>query len=166
MRSGGRRWRRANTSRFSVSSQRSMSTASRRGRPTVATGDCTWLNLSPPPGMHYGGQGRAVAFREGRKGAPWLLPVGARPWRGRRSGAVSGMRAARHCQLLGTRVGCGVYGSLTDSLEGTLGNPATRGYPHREGTRLHRRDPTLSWGPVSSLITTSCGWEDPTALVT
>lgn len=43
------RWRRASTSRFSVSSPRSTSTASRRGPPTVATGDRSGLTFPLPP---------------------------------------------------------------------------------------------------------------------
>lgn len=43
------RWRRASTSRFSVSSPRSTSTVSRRGPPTVATGDRSGLTFPLPP---------------------------------------------------------------------------------------------------------------------
>lgn len=51
-----------------------MSTASRRGPPTVVTGDRFWFNrLIPRPGMHCGGPGRVVGFRGGKDGALWLL---------------------------------------------------------------------------------------------
>lgn len=119
-----------------------MSTASRRGPPTVVTGDRSWLNLPPArPDMHCGGRGPVVGFRGGKDGALWLLPSGPdlggvagrelSAGRGQPSQPAPGdpRRQWAPPADFTDRVT-----ALTDSLDGISESPATRGNPHREGT--------------------------------
>lgn len=118
-----------------------MSTASRRGPPTVATGDLSWLNLSHArPGMHCGGQGRVVGLRGGKDGAPWLLSSGPdlggvagrepSPGRPQPSQPAPGDPRGQRVPSAGS---AGRVTALTDSLDGIPENPTIRGSPHRQG---------------------------------
>lgn len=76
------RWRRASTSRCSVSSRRSTSTASRREPPTVVTGDRLPpsqanpdLTPSPPPDTPTVGAQDGRGLGERREVMLWFLPV-------------------------------------------------------------------------------------------
>lgn len=169
------RWRRASTSRCSVSSRRFTSTASRREPPTVVTGDRLPqgradpnLTPSPPPDTPTVGAEDGPGRFRGEAGGNTAVSPSSRPEQGGLSlphGAPSAGKALEPCLAVSPSVvgGGGVtsplLSALIGGLEGNLEKPEGGGVLSRAEIPRGRKT-AQNWpkGPVPGAVS---GWPEP-----